>query len=145
MAVAGIAGALSAVGTLTSVAGSFIQYGAAQKAEKRREMQMELEASRARREQIRKAQVATAAAKATAMNQGAGYTSALSGGIAQIQGTANRNVAAINQDEALAKDIFDANRRASFGGMVSSLGSGISNLGSAFSSGTSTLMKQGYV
>lgn len=144
MAVAGLAGAMSAIGTVTSMAGSFITYSGQQQAEKRREMQMELEASRGRREQIRKAQAARASATATAYNQGAGYTSALSGGIAQITNEAGRNVAAINQDEQIGKGIFDANRKASFGQMVSATGSGISSLGSVFSSNTSTFKKLGY-
>jgi hypothetical protein len=144
MAVAGVAGALSAIGTIGSMVGSFIQYSAAQKAEKAREQQMELEASRARREQIRKAQAARARAVAVATNQGAGQTSALLGGIAQIGNEANRNIVAINQDESLGHTIFEANRQAAFGGLISSLGSGVSSLGGAFANNTDTLIRQGY-
>lgn len=140
--IAGLAGAMSLVGTVSGVIGSFMQYSASMKAEKARERQMELEARRARREQVRQAQVHSATAVAAATNQGAGATSALSGGIAQVRGAADRNIQAVNQDEQLSHKVFAANRQYAFGGMISSLGAGISNLGGAFTTNSEELTRR---
>ena len=143
MAVAGIAGAFSLLGTVAGVAGSFLQYKAGLKAEKARQQQMKLEAQRARREQIRRSQVSRAQATAAAVNQGAGNSSALEGGKAQIANEANRNILAITQDEALGNKVFKANRQMALGGMISSLGQGISSLGGAFASNAGTITRLG--
>ena len=105
---------------------------------------MELEAARARREQVRRSQVASASAKAAAYNQGAGTTSALAGGVSQIQQEAGRNVQATSQDETLGGRIFAANAQAAFGGLISSLGQGVSNLGTSVSNDSGTLTRLGY-
>jgi hypothetical protein len=139
--VAGLGMALSALGTIGQMVGSFMTYSAQQKAEKARENQMNLEAARARRQQIRKSQVARATAVASATNQGAAQTSALAGGTAQIRNEAQRNVVAINQDRDIGEQIFSANRKAAFGQMVSSMGSGISSLGSIFGSNADTITR----
>ena len=142
--VAGLAGAFSLIGTLASVAGSFIQYSASQKAEKARKRQAELEAMRQRREQVRQAQVASAKATASAETQGALQSSALAGGIAQVQNQAARNINAITQDQQLGDKIFKANQQYAFGGLLGSLGGGISSLGGAFSQNAGTLTRLGY-
>ena len=144
MAVAGVAGAFSLIGTVAGVAGSYMQYKASKKAEKARRQQAKLEAMRARREQIRRSQVAVAQSTAAAYNQGAGQSSALQGGIAQIKNEAGRNIVAINQDENLAKRISRANDQASKGAFVSALGQGISSLGGAVSGSSETITRLGY-
>lgn len=143
--IAGIAGALSAVGTLVGVAGSIMQYSASQKAERARKRQMELEAQRQRREQIRQAQVLRSKAIASATNQGAGDTSALSGGIAQVTTQAGRNIQTVNQDQELSTKVFDANAQYARGGLFQTLGAGLSSLGGAFSSNAGTLTRLGAV
>lgn len=144
MAVAGIAGAFSLIGTVAGVAGSFMQYKASKKAEKARRQQAKLEALRARREQVRRSQVSRAQSVAAATNQGAGQSSALQGGIAQIQNEAGRNIVAINQDEQLTKRISKANQQAAKGAFISSLGQGISSLGGAVSGSSETITRLGY-
>jgi membrane protein YqaA with SNARE-associated domain len=141
--IAGLAGALSIIGTIASTAGSFMQYSASKKAEEIRRKQMKLEADRQRREQIRRAQVSRAKAVAAATNQGAGESSALLGGIAQTQNEASRNIVSINQDERAANRIFDYNAQAATGSMISALGSGISSLGGAVSSNAGTITRLG--
>lgn len=141
--VAGLAAGLSALGSVAGIVGSFVQYSASQNAEEQRKKQMELEARRQRREQARKAQVSRAKATASATNQGAGQTSALLGGLAQIQNEASRNIVAINQDEEIGNKIFAANAKFAMGGLISNLGTGISNLGGAFADGAQTLTRLG--
>lgn len=144
MAVAGLAAGLSVIGTIGGIVGTVVQYSASKKAEEARKKQMELEAARARREQVRRSQVASASAKAAAYNQGAGTTSALAGGVSQIQQEAGRNVQATSQDETLGGRIFAANAQAAFGGLISSLGQGVSNLGTSVSNASGTLTRLGY-
>jgi lysyl-tRNA synthetase class II len=143
MAVAGIAGIFSAAGSVASIFGTMETYKGQQKAEELRKNQMKLEASRARREQVRKTQAATAKATAAAWNQGAGTSSALAGGVAQIRNQGQRNVIAINQDEKIGEGIFDANKQIARGQMMQSLGSGISSLGNAFASNAGTITRIG--
>lgn len=143
MAVAGIAAVASIAGTLASVAGSYMQYKGQMKAEELRKNQMKLEAARARREQVRKAQVSAATATAAAWNQGAGTSSALAGGVAQIRNQAGRNVVAINQDEDIGEGMFKANKQIAQGGMVQALGSGISSLGNAVANNAGTISRLG--
>jgi len=142
--IAAAAGALSIAGTLASVGGSVISYLGEKDAEAARRRQMQLEAARTRREQVRRAQAAAAKATAAAWNQGAGTTSALLGGVAQINNEANRNIASVTQDEMLGNQIFRANARASFGSFVSNLGAGMSSLGGAVSNSAGVLTKLGF-
>ena len=143
MAISAVAGVLSVAGTVAGVVGSFMQYSAAQKAEKLRSKQAALEAARARREQVRRTQSARASAVAAAVNQGAGQTSALAGGIAQIQNTGGRNTVAINEDLAIGNGIYKANQQANLGGFIGNLGQGISSLGSVVSSQAGTITRLG--
>lgn len=143
MAVAGISVALSLVGALTGVVGSFLQYSAAKKAEKLRMKQAQLEAARGKREQIRKTQAAQASATASAYNQGAGASSALAGGLAQIQNTGARNTVAIQEDLSIGNNIYKANQQANFGSFLGSLGGGVSSLGGAVSSQAGTITRLG--
>ena len=141
--IAGLAAGLSVVGTVASTVGGLIGVAGQQKAEKMRELQMNLEAKRARREQVRKAQTAAATATATAWNQGAGTSSALAGGQAQINNQAGRNIAAISTDQAIGQKIFDANRQTAQGQTMQVLGGGVSSLGGAIGSSAGVLTRLG--
>lgn len=143
MAVAALSGIFSAAGSIAGIVGSVISYNGQRKAEEIRKNQMNLEAARARREQVRKAQVARAAATASAWNQGAGTSSALSGGQSQILGQAARNTVAINSDQNFSKQMFDANRQIAQGNMIGTLGAGISSLGGAVASTAGTITRVG--
>src|SRR5258707_533246 len=131
MAIAGIAAIASIAGTAASVFGSFLSYQGEEKANAARKAQVDLEAQRQTRNQIRQAQVARANAVATATTQGAGQSSALQGGIAQVTNQGYRNIVSINQDRDLAGRVFAGNSQIAQGGMISSLGAGVSSLGGA--------------
>lgn len=144
MAIAGVAALLSLAGTGMQVFGAMKQAEAAKDAEKMRRRQMNLEAARAKREQIRRAQVARASAVANAVTQGAENSSALEGGKAQIANEAGRNMVAIEQDRKLGANIFKANERYAEAGKLSALGGGVSSLGGAVSSMSGTLTRLSY-
>lgn len=142
--IAGAAGLLSLAGTGLQVYGALQQAAASKKAEQLRANQMNLEAQRARREQIRRAQVARAQATASAVTQGAQFSSALAGGQSQINNEAGRNRMAINQDQQIGNAIFSANRDYANAGMISTLGGGVSSLGGAFASNAETITRLSY-
>ena len=123
---------LAVVGGVISAIGAQAQAKASASAEKARKRMMQLEAMRKRRELVREGVVARATATSNATAQGAGESSALQGGLAQITAQQNRNVTASTQDEALGNKVFNANAKyAKAGGMIA-IGQGISSLGSAF-------------
>src|SRR5690606_1025739 len=72
---------------------------AQQKAENARQQQMNLDASRRRRESIRQSIQARAFALANATAQGAENSSGLEGGYGQIAGRLGTNVLGINQNQ----------------------------------------------
>lgn len=131
MAVAAIGAGLVATGAAVSAYGSYGQYKASRKAERLRARQVDLQSKRAQREQLRRAQVARAQAVARAYNQGAGESSALQGGLAQVTSQATRNIQSIRQDTEVSKGIFNANADYAKAGFIASTGEGISQVGSA--------------
>jgi hypothetical protein len=144
MAIAGVAALLSLAGAGVQMFGQMKQADAAAEAEKMRRKQMNLEAARAKREQIRRSQVARAQATASAVTQGAQFTSALEGGKAQVANEAGRNMQAIEQDRRLGNNIFKANEDYAKAGKTIALGGGISSLGGAVSSMSGTLTRLSY-
>lgn len=141
MAASAIAPVLTVVGTLTSAFGQFKQAAASERQDNLRRRQMELEANRQRREQIRKATVARAQATASATNQGAGDSSGIQGGLAQITSQANRNIQGINQDEEIGRGIFKTNAQIASAQMIQNIGGGISSLGGAVAKAGPTFEK----
>lgn len=144
MAIAGVAAILSLAGTGMQVYGQMQQAEAAKDAEKLRRRQMNLEAMRAKREQIRRAQVAMATATSNAVAQGAQTSSALAGGKSQISNEAGRNLVAIEQDRKIGSEIFKANERYAEAGKTIALGGGVSALGGAVSSMSGTITRLSY-
>lgn len=142
MAVAGLA--LSVIGTVFGTIGSLKQADAAKKAEKARERQLELETQRRKREAIRQAQIARGSAISNATAQGAGNSSALQGGLAQVTNQSARNTQYVNQDLELGKDVFKANRQAADGAGMQALGSGIGSLGGMISSNLGSFTRLGF-
>lgn len=121
-------GAIAAiVGAASAVAGAGIsgyaavessnanrkQMAAQRRAEEARRQQMNLDATRRRREMLRQAQVARAQAVSTASNQGASEGSGLAGALGQIEGQTGSNILGLNQNQELGNRIFDANALAS--------------------------------
>ena len=143
MAAGAAAVALMAAGTAVSSYGAFGQYKATKTAEKLRLRQAELEATRARREQIRRGQVARAQATARAYNQGAGESSALAGGQSQVVAQTARNVQGIGQDIELSKSLFGTNRDYAQAGAVVSIGDGITSVGKTLAANADTITRIG--
>ena len=130
MAVAGAL--LGVVGQAFGLVGGLKAAKAEKKAEKLRERQMNLEAARKKRENIRTSLIQKAEVTATATAQGAGDSSALEGGIAGIEGAKNRNNLAVEQDRQIGAGIFKQNRKAAAGRGIAGIGEGISSIGSLF-------------
>lgn len=136
---------LSAVGTFVGMQGAKEQAAQQAKAfelqaeaEKQREKQMRLEATRKRREVVRQAIQARSMAVATTTAQGASGGSALAGAQAGITNREGTNLLAINQNEQIGANLFSINRQihgayrsAADAGSQVSLGSGLSSLGGA--------------
>ena len=74
-----------------------------------RQQQMNIDATRRRRDVIRQAQVAGANATAVAYNQGAGNSSALTGALGQIAGQEGVNIQGIEQNRQLGNEMFALN------------------------------------
>lgn len=111
--------ALGAVGTGVQYAASQQaaeaqkkQIGAYKLAEETRRQQMELEATRKRRDLIRQGILARAQATAQATSQGAQHGSTLPGAQSAIAGQTAYNVGGVNQAQTLGGYMFDANQMA---------------------------------
>lgn len=155
---------IAAIGIAASVAGTAIAFkssqqqakaqkqmiAAQQRAEQQRELQMNLDATRKKREVIRQAQVARANALSTGAAQGAGESSSLEGAFGGISGQSGVNMLGISQNQEIGGKIFAANRDVgaaqgkmadaqSFGAM----GSGLSSLGGALVKNSDTIGKIG--
>ena len=134
-----VAAALLGGGMVLSAYGQYGQYKAQRKADALRQRQVQLEATRLRREQLRKAQVARAQATSRAYNQGAGESSALSGGQSQITAQGNRQVTAINQDADLSAGLFKTNTQYAKAGAIVSVGEGIQEVGQVIASNSGAI------
>lgn len=104
-AAAGLAGSLFGGGGGNSSSTAWIETAANQV----RQIQMNLDATRRRRDVIRQAQTATANATAVAYNQGAGNSSALTGAMGQIAGQEGVNIQGIEQNRELGNQLFALN------------------------------------
>ena len=71
-----------------------------------RQQQMNLDATRRRRDVIRSAQVATANAEAVAFSNGGGNSSALEGARASISGQEDVNIQGIEQNREIGNNLF---------------------------------------
>lgn len=143
--IAGIGVAASIAGTGMGIYGSMQQakaqkesIAAQREAERQRQIAMNLDATRKKREMIRQAQVATANAQATANNQGAGQSSGLPGSLGAISGQSGVSMLGVEQNREIGNNIFAANARSSAAQMdaadsmsMQSLASGVGSLGGA--------------
>lgn len=128
--------AVMAIGGVISAFGQFKQAKAAQDAEKARKRQMNLEATRRKREIIREGVRARATALSNASAQGAAEGSGLQGGYGQVAGATNRALLATNQDQQLGNRVFKANAQYAKAGTLSAIGQGISSIGDTISGKT---------
>lgn len=134
----GISGLAGLVGTAATVGGTLMQAGAAKDAaaeqkrqESIREVQMQVDANRQRRQIIRQSMVARAEALSTSTAQGAGSSSGLAGGLAQNTAESGQGVLGVNQALESGSAIFASNRRLADAQTRQSMGAGISSLGGA--------------
>lgn len=137
-AATGISGAVGALGTLAGIGGTLAQVSGANKAakgaeraEELRKAQMDIEATRSRRQIMRQALVARSDALSNATSQGAALGSGLAGGLAQVNNEAGVATTASNQNQALGTQMFGINRSIARAQTQQSTGQGISSLGGA--------------
>ncbi len=116
-------------------------------AENARRQQMQLDASRRRREAIRQMLFARSAALTTGTNQGAGQGSGVQGAIGQAVATGRQNVNTVNSAETLGGRVFDANIQyadaTARGQQGMNFGSAISSLGGALVSNAGAIGRLG--
>lgn len=124
--------AIMAIGTVISGVAALQQAKSAEKAEKIRKRQMNLEAVRQKREIIRQGIRARAEALSTATAQGGAESSGLQGGYGQIAGQQNRALLANEQDRRLGNKMFNANADYAKWGGIGAIGSGITSIGGQF-------------
>lgn len=113
-------------------------------AENSRRQQMQLDASRRRRQAIREMLFARSTALSTGVNQGAGgQSSGVLGAMGQATATGRQNVQTVNAAETLGGRVFDANiqfaeatargqKGMAMGGAISSLGGALVSLAGTF-------------
>lgn len=141
--IAGVGLGIGAAGTVAQVAGQRKSSAAAERAERLRETQMNIENARQQRQIARQVTVARAQAVSNAAMQGAQESSGLAGGYGQIQGQAGSASVASNQNTQIGAGIFSANAQMSQGNTLASIGSGISSLGGALVNNSQTLGRIG--
>lgn len=127
---------IAGVGLAAGLAGTAVQYmgqktaqKGAERAERLREAQMNLDNQRSRRQIIRQAVAARATSLSNSTSQGAQESSGGIGGQQQITSEAGQSILSNNQNQQLGQGMFAANRQISAGNSQASLGSGISSLG----------------
>lgn len=121
---------LGVVGQAFSLVGGLKAAKAEKKIEKLRERQMNLEAMRKKRENYRQSLIQKAEVTSSAVDQGAGESSALAGGIAGITGQVGRNNLAVEQDRQIGTSIFRQNEKVAKGRGIVAIGEGIGSFGS---------------
>jgi hypothetical protein len=131
-----LAGAIGVASSLAGTAVSFMGQMNAQKEAKKQaaiaRTQVNLEASRNRRQIIRQAMIARSEATSNATAQGAAKGSGLAGGLAQATAESGANVSNVNLGQQLSEQMYKSKIRASNAETLSSIGSGLSSLGGAF-------------
>lgn len=130
MAVAGLV--IGAVGLGLQVYGQMQQTKALKQAEADRQKQMNLDATRQRRQIARTAVMARSTALANATAQGAAGGSGLQGGYGQIEGQSGGQLLAVNQNQAIGQDIFKANQKYYNASVFTDIGSGMFSMGQGF-------------
>lgn len=141
----GLSLAAAAIGTGVSVYGSVQANNASKRAEKLREKQMNLEATRRQREIIRQRQVANSQALAVATAQGAAQGTGLQGGYGAVAGATGRQAVSTSQNTQIGSGIFQANAAADNAQSISAAGGGLSSLGQGVLNNYGVLQRVGFV
>lgn len=143
--IAGIGLAVGIASAGVSAYGTMQASEASQDAENLREKQMNLEATRKRREIIRQMILNQAIGKSNAANAGVSVTgdSSVAGAVAQQTNTAAQNTLAVNQSQTIGQGIFDANSRVAGAQAVSAWGQAGQNIGSSIIQNSKTISRVG--
>lgn len=126
-AIAGLA--LSALGTGLSVYSNLQASRASERAERLRNRQANLEATRQRRRAIRESVIAQAASESTATAQGAQFSSSAMAGQQQIASERGTNMQTLNQSSQITSGIFGANADVARARGLGALGQGANAFG----------------
>jgi hypothetical protein len=118
-------------GTAVGIAGTISSMNAQKKAEKLRERQMNLEATRQKRGVVREANP-----------QGSQLGTGLAGAQAQTTAGAANSIQGIRQGQEIGAGIFAANRQDAAGRMLSSFGSGLTSLAGSLQSSQDPIRRQ---
>ena len=158
--------AIAIAGLALGAYGTYQQYQSSQKqagfqaqaiseqrrAEEQRRRSMELDATRRRRELIRRAIAARSSSVNIAANQGAAQpgSSAIPGAFGGIQGRTGVDILGVTQNREIGRSIFDANagssyayQQAAIAGGDAAFGSGLRSLGGAFVTAQAPLNRVG--
>ena len=131
-----VAAVLGAIGSVVGTAVSFMGSQAATKASKRAEMlrkkQMNMEATRAKRGEIRKAMITRSQIASQAQGQGAADTSGSMGVQGSIQTAQAVNTRAIANAAQIGTQIFDQNAKIAQAQGQQNLGQGITSMFNTF-------------
>lgn len=120
---------VAAVGTGAGIVGSNKAAAASADAEKARQTQMELDATRQKRQIIRQSMVASSVAQSNATAQGAQGGSGLQGGLSQISGQQASNLNYVNNSQQVGNRLFADNARIASAQGLQSFGQGLSGFG----------------
>ena len=141
--VGGIAAAASVGGTVTSMIGQEEAAASQKKAEQIKQTQMNLDASRQRRDIARRALVTQSNALASATADGAQDGSGFAGASAQITGQAGEATEAVNQNQLLGTALFNQNQQTTSDQSLAATGMGISGLASSLNQNKDMLGRVG--
>lgn len=122
---ASISTIIAAIGVGTGVVGTVIQYQGMKKAEEAKKKAADLEAKRARREQLRQVQIARAQALSQSVSSNASLGSSVQGGMGSASSQGAYNIQGINQGQEIGAQITQGNQQANLGATIGSLGGAI--------------------
>ena len=148
LAVAGALASVASVGVGFMQAAEQRKQGKfAREAEAKRQQQMNLEATRQKRQTIRQAQLQRAQAESVANAQGATESSGLSGALGVISGSEASTNLATNQNQEIGNAIFEANKNKatamSNASMYGAISGGLGSLGSTVLNNLGTMNRLG--
>lgn len=135
--------AVSGAGTLQQMKAQKDQAKASEKAEKAREKQADLEASRQRRKIARDSQRRRAEVLASGTNQGAQQSSGVIGGIQQTTAEASMATRDVNEAQEYGGQVFAANRQYASAGGKAAFGQGLQSLGQGLVKSAQTFQRLG--
>lgn len=133
----------SAAGTVAQIAGQSEAASASRRAEELRRKQMDLQATRERRNALREAIARQAEIESAGVAANASYGSSVAGAVGGVSGALASRQQGINVGQEIGAGIFDANAQAASGQSMSMFGSGLSSLGGTIINNAATIKRIG--